>query len=277
MITLNEFWQISKKSIKEWSEDHGSILVAAISYYAAFSIIPAFILLMGIVGFFTKTNAAEQEINRQITHLFSARAAQSVQSFLSISQGFSVGIASVFSALLLLFLGSRVFVQMQIALNIIWKVDRKRGFVKGMIRKRLISFAMMMGVGFFLFFFFLFNATIQFLSATVSDVLPQFQHAFLWGIISECTSVFIFSLFFAVIYRYVPDADIQWKDVWVGSVLTALLFAGGRYLFTLGFGRIDISSTYGAAGSLVVIMAWINFSALFFLFGAKFTHVYAKQ
>lgn len=275
-MDFKKFWQICKIVMKEWDEDHGPLLGAAISYYAVFSIIPLFVVFMGLAGFFTEKGAVEQEILRQVNDLFSARAAESVRSFLSLTQESGAKAASLFSVLLLLVVGSRVFVQLQIALNVMCRVDRRKGIVRNLVRKRLLSFAMVIGIGFFLLLFFIFHAAVQFLSSAVPEILSHDQQAFLWMLVSEALSVLLFSVFFALFYRYVPEANLRWKDVWLGSFLTALCFAAGRSLFALYFSRTDIFSVYGAAGSLVVIMVWIALSSHIFLLGAKFTHVYAK-
>jgi membrane protein len=273
-MTLRGFWPLCRESIREWREDRGSLLASSISYYAVFSIIPVAILLMGLAGLFTGTEAVEREVLRQIEHVISAKAADSVQSFLSASRESGAGIASLFSGLLLLLLGSRVFVHLEIALNILWRVDRKRGIFGGLVRKRLLSFAMMMGTGFFLLVFFVLNSTVQLHGSIVPEPL---RYAFLWRTGSESVSAVLFAALFGLAYRYIPDARVRWEDVGWGAVLTAALFAGGRFLFALYFERIDVFSAYGAAGSLVVIMTWISFSAHIFLFGAKFTHVYARS
>ena len=276
-MNVKDLWTVFKKSFLEWQDDNAPLLAAAISYFTIFSILPIFILAINVAGLFMGSEPIRQEIFRQIQTIYSTRAAESIQTLIESSQDSGAGVASLFSGILLLFLGSKVFLQLQHALNVIWKGEPNKSRFQKFFIKRAFSFVMLLAVGGFIFFFFIVDAAFQFLSATVSDYFPQFKNVFMFEIVSQSTSIALFSLLFAFAYRFVPDRKVQWKDVWLGSIVTAVLFGVGRYLFTFYFGKIDLSSTYGAAGSILVILVWVYFSAHIFLYGAKFTYIYAKE
>lgn len=276
-FNLNRLWLLFKHSFREWNDENDTFLAAALSYYAVFCIIPSITLLISLGSYFVESRAVEQEILRQVSTFFSVGAASSLETFIDSAKASNPAAVSVLSVMLLFYLGSRVFIQVQNTLNILWKVRNRRGRIRGLIRKRLLSFGMLVGLGLLLLVFFAFNGLIQFADRKIPDFLPHSPRLLMWTLLSEGLSIGIFSVFFAAVYRYLPDFDIKWSDVRLGALLTAVVFSVGRYLFALYFGSNNVLSAYGAAGSAIVLLAWIYFSALIFLFGAKFTYIYALR
>lgn len=276
-MKLKDIWGLFKKSFLQWQDDKAELLAAAISYYAIFSIVPLFILGTIAAGFFVEVKAIEHELFHQIETIYSGRAALAVESLLDVTQKSGTGTASLVSIVLLIFLSSKVFTQLQKALDVIWRTKPKRITIGNFLLKKIFSFMMLTGVGAFIFIFFIIDAAFQVFKATFLNYFPAFQNGLLFGSISHVISVILFSLLFAFAYRFLPHSKVKWSDVWLGAIVTALLFGVGRYLFTLYFGLINLSSVYGAAGSIIIILMWFYFSATIFLYGAKFTYVYTKE
>ena len=184
--------------------------------------------------------------------------------------------ASIISIIVLLIGASGVFAQLQDALNTVWNVKAKpKGGIWLFIRKRLLSFGMVLVIGFLLLVSLIVSAVLAGISKLEISPLPGFTP--LWQFLNFGVSFGFISLLFALIYKYLPDAKIRWKDVWVGAIITALLFSLGKYLIGLYLGRGSFGSAYGAAGSLIVFLAWVFYSAQILLFGAEFTQVYARK
>ncbi|MCA1993844.1 MAG: YihY/virulence factor BrkB family protein, partial [Coleofasciculus sp. S288] len=186
------------------------------------------------------------------------------------------GIASLISIVVLLFGASGVFAQLQDALNTVWEVQTKPGRgITTFLRKRVLSFSMVLGIGFLVMVSLLLSAALAGLSAYLSHLIPGVD--WLWQILNFVLSFAIITLLFAMIYRFLPDVKIAWSDVWIGAIITALLFEIGKFLLGLYLGRGTFGSTYGAAGSLVIVLVWVYYSAQILFFGAEFTQVYAKH
>jgi membrane protein len=176
-----------------------------------------------------------------------------------------------------LFVGATgVFVQLQDALNSIWGVRRKPGRgLRNFIKDRLLSFALILGIGFLLLVSLILSAGLSALGNFVTGLLPA--QATLWQWINFGVSFGVITLLFAVIFKVLPDVKIAWRDVWIGALLTALLFNLGKYLLGLYLGRSSVTSAYGAAGSLVIVLLWVYYSAQILFFGAKFTQIYSNR
>ena len=275
-----------KETFKEWQEDNASRLAAALSYYMIFSLAPVLIIAIAIVGSIFGEEAAKGEIVEQIQGLVGEQGAQFIQTAITNANrpDASGGLASLISIVVLLFGASGVFGELQDALNTIWDVKLKPGQgIWGILKKRILSFLTVLGVGLFLLLSAVISTVLSALRSYESEFLKElgllwlYQLDFVWTILDLLVSFGILSLMFALVYKYLPDVKIAWKDVWVGSIITTLLFNLGKSLLSGYLGRSSFSSSYGAAGSLVVLLAWVYYSSQIIFLGAEFTQVYAKR
>ena len=264
-----------KETFKEWQEDKASRLAAALAYYTAFSIAPLLIIVIAIAALAFGEQAAQGEIVGQIQGLVGKDGAEAIQTMINNSRKPTTGIvATLISVGILLFGATNVFTQLQDALNTIWEVAPKPG-VKGLVKTRIVSFTMILGIGFLLLVSLVLSAALAVMGNYLSGLIPGLQ--FLWSILNFVISFGVITLLFALIYRFLPDVKITWGDVGIGAAMTALLFTIGKSLIGLYLGNSSVGSTYGAAGSFVVVLLWVNYSAQILLFGAEFTQVYARQ
>ncbi|GAB4196408.1 MAG: YihY/virulence factor BrkB family protein [Coleofasciculaceae cyanobacterium] len=269
--------ELLKETFREWQEDKASRLAAALAYYTAFSIAPLLIIAIAIAAVVFGEEAARGGIEEQLRGLIGQQGAEAVEEMINNSNKPAEGtIATIISVVLLLFGASGVFGQLQDSLNTIWEVAPKPGRgVMGFIKDRFLSFAMVLGIGFLLLVSLVLSAVLAGLSNFLGDMMPGLS--FLWGILNFLISFGVITLLFALIYRVLPDAKIAWGDVWFGAIITALLFTIGKSLIGLYLGNSSVGSTYGAAGSFVVFLLWVNYSAQILFFGAEFTQVYANK
>ena len=268
-----------KQTFNEWLQDKAPQLGAALAYYTVFSLAPLILVLLSIVGvLFRKDPAgAWDKITQQMSYFLDSSALQMVQNIAEkASQPGKSTIATIIGVALALFGASGVFGQLQDALNTIWGVKAKPGAsVWGFLRSRFLSFAMIGGVCFLLL-----------VSLTLESLLKGFSHyvqsALPGGIVIALTVYLIFDLaivivLFAMIFKFLPDVKIQWRDVWIGAVMTAILFGIGKWLLGFYLGSGAAGSAYGAASSLITLLLWVYYSSQILLFGAEFTQVYAAQ
>lgn len=276
-MSLKQVWRLLKETFKEWNDDNASRLAAALSYYTIFSLAPLLIIAIAIAGAVFGDDAASGEIVRQIEGLVGKAGAEVIQTALQNAQKPDTrNFASIISIGVLLFGASNVFAQIQDALNTIWEVEPKPG--RGIwqtLRKRFLSFAMVGGVGFLLLVSLILNAVLAGMVNYFGGLIQGFD--FVWQFANFAISFGVITLLFALIYKVMPDAKIAWSDVWIGSAMTSLLFVIGKSLLGLYLGNGSFGSAYGAAGSLIVLLAWINYAAQIIFFGAEFTQVYATK
>ena len=269
--------QLLKEAIQEWQKDKASILAASLAYYTIFSLTPLLVISISIAGAIFGKKAARGEIVVQIQSLVGEEGAKLIQTALDNASSPDISnVASLISVAILLIGASGVFAQLQESLNIVWNVKAKpKASIWNFIRKRILSFSMVLAIGFLLLASLVFSAVITTLSKFEIGIFSNFS--FIWGLLDTGISFGLITLLFALIYRYLPDVKISWKDVWVGGIITALLFTLGKWGLGFYLGRASFASTYGAAGSLVVILAWVYYSAQILLFGAELTQVYARR
>lgn len=276
-LRVRTIFKLLQEAFQEWQEDKVSRLAAALAYYTVFSITPLLIIAIAIAGAVFGREAAEGEIMGQLQDLVGEQGAQAIAVALqNASQPSAIGIASLLSIAFLLLGASGVFAELQDSLNTVWNVKPKpgQGFWQ-FIRKRLLSFAMVLSIGFLLLVSLIISAALSALSRFEVNILPGFEY--LWEILNFFISFGTITLLFALMYKYVPDAKIAWKDVWIGAIITALLFTIGKSILGIYLGRGSLGSAYGAAGSLVVFLAWVFYSAQILFFGAEVTQVYARR
>jgi len=263
-----------KETFTQWLEHKAPRLAAALAYYMVFSLAPLLVIAIAIAGAIFGKDAARGEIVNQISGFVGQDTASVIEKAISnASQPDLSNIASLISIAILLFGASGVFAQLQDALNTIWGVQPRPGrVVRQFISKRILSFAMVLGLGFFVILSLLLTATISTLSQL--ELLP---FPILWKFLSLAVSFGLVTLFFALVFKFLPDAKVAWSDVWIGAIMTSILFAIGRSLLGWYLGQTSFASTYGAAGSLIVLLAWIYYSAQILFLGAEFTEVYARK
>lgn len=277
MISPKQTWRLLKATFKEWSEDKSSRLAAALAYYTVFSLAPLLMIVIVVISFIFGDESKSVVID-QFQSLVGQEGAKTIQTAIentNKSQGGGT-ISSIFSALALIFGASGVFTQLQGALNTVWEVEAKPG--KGIwrfLRQRFLSFGMILGICFVLMVSLVVSAGLAGFSSYLNQLLPGLGP--IGQILNLAISFGVFTLLFALIYKFLPDVKITWKDVWIGSVITALLFAIGKFALGLYIGNGSVGSTYGAAGSVIVLLVWVYYSAQILFFGAEFTQVYAKK
>ena len=268
-----------KQTFSEWLEDKVPQLGAALAYYTVFSLAPLVLLLVAIVGFLFHNDPAGawRKMTEQMSYFLDKSAIDVVEGIAQKASQPNKGLlATIIGILLALFGASGVFGQLQNALNTIWGVKAKPGAgIAGFIRSRFLSFAMVAGVCFLLL-----------VSLVLESVLKSFSHyvqaMFPGGIVIALVVYSIFDLavvvlLFASIFKFLPDVQIQWRDVWIGAVMTAIFFAIGKWALGLYLGSGTAASAYGAASSLITLLLWIYYSSQILLFGAEFTQVYAAR
>ena len=271
-------WQFLKTTINEWVEAEPFQLAAALSYYTLFSLAPLLLIAIGIAGFVFGREAAQNQIVETLQGMIGQDSAKTVQEMIQASnEKPKTGmISTIIGFGALLFGAGGVVGQLQTSLNKMWEVTPKPGQgIWGFLRQRFFSFAMVLAIGFLLLVSLVVTAVLSSFTGMLSSLLGDatlIAHA-----IDILVSFGFVTLLFALIYKYVPDVEIEWRDVWVGAALTAILFTVGKYLIGLYIGTSGVSSTFGAAGSLITILVWVYYSSLIFFLGAEFTRVYATQ
>jgi membrane protein len=276
-MRASEIIEIGKETFRDWSEDKAIRLAAALAYYTVVALAPLLIIVLAIAGFVFGKEAAQGQIVEQINALVGQQSGEAIQQIIAnASQPKSGVVAGIFGIATLLFGASGVFGQLQDGLNTVWEVKPKpdRG-VLGILKDRFLSLTMVLGVGFLLLVSLVLSALLSATGDYLKGVLPlpeillQGLHFFI--------SFVVITLLFAMIFKILPDVEIDWSDVWIGAVITALLFTGGKFLLGLYLGKSNVGSAYGAAGSLIVILIWIYYSSQILFLGAEFTQVYANK
>jgi membrane protein len=259
-----------------WNDANASAMGAAIAFYTIFAIAPLFILVLVLAGAIFGPEAAHRELFGQIKGLVGDNGATAIQSILTAADKPKTGLFATVLGFITLFVGaSTVFIQLQQSLNAIWKVRLKTSGIKSFIRHRLLSFAALLGIGFLLLVSLIVSAALEAAGKWMGGMIPA--HEVIWDILDVLISLGIITLLFAMMFKLLPDVLIAWRDVWVGSFITALFFTAGKYLLGAYLGRSTLSSAYGAAGSFVVVLLWVYYSAQILLFGAASIRVYARE
>ncbi|MBP8252170.1 MAG: YihY/virulence factor BrkB family protein [Herpetosiphon sp.] len=275
-MSFKQILDLFKQTGKEWSEDKVPRLGAALAYYTVFSIGPLLIIAIAIAGLVFGQEAARNQITAQLGTLMSPDAAKAINEMIeNAGKKESTGIiATAIGFVTLLFGASGVFGQLKDAMNTIWGVQPKPGAgIMATVKERFFSFTMVLGVGFLLLVTLLLSTGITAAQNFVfgKDAIVVIQ------IINQIVSLLLITGLFALIFKIIPDVEIAWKDVWIGALLTSFLFAIGKYIIGKYLATSATASTYGAAGSLVIILLWIYYSTQILFFGAEFTQVYANK
>jgi membrane protein len=274
---IKNIWLLLKDSAVAWADDNIGEQGAALSFFTIFSLSPLLILVILLSSLSFGQEAASGHLVSQIRGLIGIEGAKFVQSLITnaYKSGSSV-VAAVFSVVMLLLGASAVFIQLRDSLNMIWRVQQKpMGTIHAFLRVRLLSFAMILGIGFLL----LISLVVSAVLAAMSDYLSNFLDILksMMNLLDFVVSFFGITVMFALIFKFLPAATIKWKDVWVGAAVTSFLFSIGKIVIGLYLGNGAIGSTFGAASSLVIFMLWAYYSSQIVLFGAEFTRIYAMR
>ncbi len=279
---MKKLFGLVKETFSEWGEDKASRLAAALSYYTLFSLAPLLIITISLLGLFLGDEAARGQIYQQMDNLVGNDAALAIQEMVAAAgeQERAGIIATVIGLVTLLFGALGVFGQLYDSLNTIWEVEpimtRKGiGMIFEMAKRKLLPFTMLLGIGFLLLVSLVVSAALAALDQLAASALPL--PPLLLQLVNAAASIGLIAVMFAALYKYVPEANIAWKDALLGGLATALLFVIGKQLIGMYLGRPGTASTFGAAGSLVLVMLWVYYSAQIFFLGAEFTQVYARE
>jgi len=270
-------WELLKDTFSQWQEDNAARLAAALSFYTIFSLSPLLILIIAGVSLVWDQAAVEGQVLAEIEALVGQEGAAFIEGLIERRQGGASGVVGTAVGVVTLLLGATgALTQLKAAMNRVWDVTEVpvEGFL-GMVRSRLVSFAMVLGIGFLLLVSLVLNAGLTALGETLQDLLPA-SVALLY-VLNTALSLLVTSLLFAMVFKVLPDAEIAWGDVVVGAVVTAVLFSVGKFLIGLYLGRSGVTSAYGAAGALILILLWIYYSTQIMFMGAEFTEVYARR
>jgi membrane protein len=271
-----EVWALVRETFSEWMADKAPRLGAAMAFYAILSLSPFLVIAVGIAGLIYGGDAVSA-IQAQFEGLVGSEAGRVIGEVIARTDEPAEGLAaSLFGLATLLVGASGVFGQLQDALNTIWEVEPRPGRgILAVVRDRFFSFTMVLGTGFLLLVSLLLSAALAAAGGYFEARIPG--GAALWEAIHALASLAVVTGLFALIYRVVPDAEIAWRDVWIGAAVTALLFVAGKVGIGLYLGRGSVGSAYGAAGTLLVLLVWIYYSTQILFLGAEFTQVYANR
>jgi len=270
-----KWWFILKGTFKEFGQDNVMRLSAALAYYAMFSLGPLLVIAVGVAGLAFGHESVRHQIEHQLKGMLGAGSAKTLDSMMSAQKHGSGLVSTIVGIVALLFGAGGVFGQMQDALNTIWGVKAKPGAgIWALIRARFLSLSMVLGTGFLLLISMALTTFLTAVTGSLGSKLPV-SEALAHGL-NFVVSFAIISVLFAMIFKYLPDVKIPFRKVWVGAIGTALLFTIGKYVLGLYLGRESLRSSYGAAGSVVIILLWVYYASVLLFFGAEFTQVYAK-
>jgi membrane protein len=277
-MTLTGLWTVLKRALAGWWNDNVPHLGAALSYYTLFALAPILIVAIAIAGLAFGAEAVRGEIVGQIDGLVGHDGALAVQAMLEGAAKPSSSVPATIIGVITFFLGATgAFLELQTALNAIWRVKPKQStsFLRTLILDRVTSFGLVVGLGFLMLTSLLVSAGLAALHTYMGQTFPG---AFVvWEALNVIVSLGVITLLFAMIYKVLPDVELAWSDVWVGALVTAGLFTMGKLLIGLYLGTSALASSYGAAGSVVVLLVWVYYSAQIILLGAEFTREYVKE
>jgi len=275
---FKDLFAICVKSVSAWFDHRASSMGAALAYYTLFSIAPILVIAVDIAGYVFGTASAQTQIFAQLQALIGDAGAKAIGTLLSNAHySDKRGLAAAVGVVTLLVGATSVFGELQNALDQVWQTPPQK---KGVgwwrfVRSRVLSVGMVLGVGFLLLVSLLGSAALAAFGGWLGAFLPQLQ--IVLPVLDLTLSFGMTVLLFGLIYKYVPRESIPWSDVWIGAAVTALLFTVGKSLIGLYIGKSSFNSAYGAAGSLIVLLVWIFYSAQIFLLGAEFTRVFAYE
>lgn len=263
-----------QETFEKWADDKGPRMGAALAFYAVFSIPPLMMIALGVLNFVYSGNALD-ELHSELAALLGDEAASTFLSVVQLRELNNGVVAALIGIAILFSTASAVFIELQDALNTIWGVRPAATGLTGWLKGRLLSCIMVLGVCVLLLVSLALTATITALSERISKWIPVGQVA---GYVLDLTlSLTVITLLFAMIFKILPAAKVRWSDVWIGAAATAILFTAGKLAIGIYIGKAHIGSGYGVAGSIVILITWVYYSAQIMFFGAEFTHVWARR
>jgi membrane protein len=275
--SIKEIFPLLKKTYISFTDDRGLKLSAALAYYTIFSIAPMLIVLIAVTGIFYGQEAVQGKIFSQLNDFIGNKSAVQIQDILKQMQLSGKSTFAIITGVITLIIGaSGVFIEIQDSINLIWRVRAmpKRGWVK-FIADRVLSLSMIGSLGFLLIVSLIVNGLVLALSDVLTRYLPDMT-LILVQVLNQGITLSVLVILFSIIYKVLPDVEITWKDVIAGSIFTSLLFILGKFVIGLYIGSSSIASVYGAAGSFLLVIVWVYYSATILYFGAEFTQVYAE-
>jgi membrane protein len=271
-------YQLTKAAFQEWNADKAPRLGAALSYYTVFAIAPVLLVAISVAGLVFGKDAAQGEIMGQLRSMLGPETATMVQDMLAKSAERSSGIVGTVVGILTLLLGATaVMIELESALDVVWKVRPKPGLgIKGLVKDRILSLGLILSLGFLLLVSLLASAVL----GAVGGLMERTSFpgvSIVSQILNNAVSLGVIALFFALVFKYLPNVKIAWRDVWVGALVTSALFHVGKIGIGIYLGHASVGSTFGAAGSLAVLLVWVYYTAQIVLFGAEITRLYAER
>ena len=276
-MRLTEIWSLAKDTAKDWLDDDAPTLAAALAYYALLSLAPMLVISVSVAGWFLGPEAARGQVAGQIGSIVGSQAADGIQAIVASATEPKRGVIGAVVGVVTLFVGaSGVVGQLKTSLDRIWEVKPKpdRG-IWVQAKERFFSFTMVLGVAFLLLVSLVLSSVLSSLGTFFADRLPG--GAVLWQVLNFSLSFVVITGLFALIFKVIPDAKVQWRDVWIGAAVTALLFTIGKLLLGLYLGKAAPGSSYGAAGSIVALVVWVYYAAQILFMGAEFTQVQSRH
>jgi membrane protein len=276
-VNLKAAYVLFKEACSAWLEDNAPSMGAALAFYTIFSLAPVLIIAISVAGLAFGQKAAEGEFSRQLQGLLGETGARAIQAIIQSANRPAIGIIAGTIGIGTLLVGaSGAFVELQDALNKIWKVKRTAESVwLQVIRERFLSFGLVLGLGFLLLVSLVVSAALGAVGTFIAPLLPW--PVFMLELVNFLLSLGVIALLLAMIFKYLPDAEVAWSDVWMGAAVASLLLTTGKALIGLYLARSTVASAYGAASSLVIILTWVYYSAQIVIFGAELTHLYSHQ
>jgi membrane protein len=277
-FSFKGLWEVLKNSFKGFGDDKVTKMSGSLAYYTVFSMAPLLIMIISLAGLFLGREAVEGKIYGQLAGFVGADTAAQLQEIIkNASLAGKSKIAAIIGGITLLIGATTVFAEIQDSINTIWRLKPKpkKGWLK-MIQNRFLSFSVIASLGFLLLVSLGITALVEGLSERLRASFPEVT-VVVFYIINLVLTLIVVTSIFAVIFKVLPDADIKWKDVWAGAIATALLFILGKFAISFYISKSEVGSTYGAAGSLVVLLLWVYYSSIILYFGAEFTKSYAVK
>lgn len=277
-MPLRRWGELVKQAVSDWLA-HGAMMhAAALAFYAILSLAPLIVLVMAVAGLVWGEQAAEGELLEQTREMVGEEGATVIQTV--VQQADEPGarnLSALLGTLMLVVGATGVFAQLQLSLNTVWGVQRKSGALKHVIRTRLLAFGLVLVIGLLLLAAVILSAVVTAVTRYADQWLPVALPGFVPYAADIAVSLVVVTVLLGLIFRYLPDVQVAWRDVLVGAIVSAVLFVIGKTLIGLYLGMAGVGSAYGAAGSLVVLLVWIYYSALILLLGAEFTQVYVRR
>lgn len=277
-FSIKELPSLIKETYTSWMADDPFRLSAIVAYYTVLALPALLVIIINVIGAIWGVEIVQGQVTDEISAALGKDAASAIENIISETQNSESNfLSTVIGIGTLLFGATGVFYQLKISLNEIWKIKTNpNAKIWKIVTDRALSFAFILVIGFLLLVSFIVTAAISALNSYIRDALPDVL-LYIAYVLDFTLSVGIISVLFALMFKYLPDAKIKWRTVWIGAILTAILFVVGKLFLGIYFGQADPGSTYGAAGSIVLILLWVSYSSLILFFGAEFTYVYAKR